>query len=74
MWWLLDGHRLGNIAQQNNGSQRHAEHQPGDWWPPAERVTVTIQAADYGQASARVTETLPAGFAYVSSDLRAQRE
>ena len=52
----------------------HPELQPGDRWPPAERVMVTIQAGDYGQALDGVTETLPAGFAYVSSDLRAQRE
>ena len=35
---------------------------------PGGTVTVTIQAADYGQAGG-VTETLPAGFAYVSSSL-----
>ena len=35
---------------------------------PDGQVTVTIEAADYGQ-SGGVTETLPAGFAYVSSSL-----
>ena len=35
---------------------------------PGKQVTVTIEAADYGQAGG-VTETLPSGFAYVSSDL-----
>ena len=35
---------------------------------PGGTVTVTIQAADYGQAGG-VTETLPAGFAYVGSSL-----
>ena len=33
---------------------------------PGENVMVTIQAADYGLAGG-VTETLPTGFAYVSS-------
>ena len=35
---------------------------------PGGTVTVTIQAADYGQAGG-VTETLPTGFSYVSSSL-----
>jgi hypothetical protein len=35
---------------------------------PGGTVTVTIQAADYGLAGG-VTETLPTGFAYVSSPL-----
>ena len=35
---------------------------------PSGGVVVTITAADYGQAGG-VTETLPAGFAYVSSSL-----
>ena len=35
---------------------------------PGGRVVVTIAAADYGQAGG-VTETLPAGFVYVSSSL-----
>ena len=35
-------------------------------------MTVTITAADYGQAGG-VTETLPAGFAYVSSGLSASQ-
>ena len=35
---------------------------------PEGQVVVTIQAADYGQAGG-VTETLPTGFAYVSSNL-----
>ena len=35
---------------------------------PSGRVTVTITAADYGSLGA-VTETLPAGFSYVSSSL-----
>ena len=35
-------------------------------------MTVTIEAADYGQAGG-VTETLPAGFAYVSSSLSASQ-
>ena len=35
---------------------------------PGDPVVVTIQAADYGQGGG-VTETLPTGFAYVSSDL-----
>ena len=35
---------------------------------PGGTVTVTIQAANYGQAGG-VTETLPTGFAYVSSPL-----
>ena len=35
---------------------------------PGGQVVVTIAAADYGQAGG-VTETLPSGFAYVSSDL-----
>ena len=35
-------------------------------------MTVTIEAADYGQAGG-VTETLPAGFAYVSSSLNASQ-
>ena len=39
---------------------------------PGGTVTVTIQAADYGQAGG-VTETLPAGFAYVSSSLIASQ-
>ena len=33
---------------------------------------MTIQAADYGQAGG-VTETLPSGFAYVSSSLAASQ-
>ena len=36
---------------------------------PGGTVTVTIQAANYGQAGG-VTETLPSGFSYVSSSLR----
>ena len=39
---------------------------------PGETVTVTIQAANYGQAGG-VTETLPTGFAYVSSSLAASQ-
>ena len=39
---------------------------------PGGTVTVTIQAADYGQAGG-VTETLPAGFAYVDSSLSASQ-
>ena len=39
---------------------------------PGGTVTVTIQAADYGLAGG-VTETLPAGFAYVSSPLAASQ-
>ena len=39
---------------------------------PGGTVTVTIQAADYGQAGG-VTETLPTGFAYVSSSLPASQ-
>ena len=39
---------------------------------PGGTVTVTIQAADYGQAGG-VTETLPTGFAYVSSPLAASQ-
>ena len=39
---------------------------------PGGTVTVTIQAANYGQAGG-VTETLPTGFAYVSSSLRASQ-
>ena len=35
---------------------------------PGGQVVVTIAAADYGQAGG-VTETLPAGFVYVSSSL-----
>ena len=37
---------------------------------PGARVTVTIRASDYGAAGG-VTETLPAGFSYVNSDLDA---
>ena len=39
---------------------------------PGGRVTVTIAAANYGQAGG-VTETLPTGFAYVSSSLAASQ-
>ena len=39
---------------------------------PGGTVTVTIQAANYGQAGG-VTETLPSGFAYVSSSLSASQ-
>ena len=39
---------------------------------PGETVTVTIQAANYGQAGG-VTETLPSGFSYVSSSLSASQ-
>ena len=39
---------------------------------PEGQVVVTIQAADYGQAGG-VTETLPTGFAYVSSNLSASQ-
>ena len=39
---------------------------------PGGTVTVTIQAADYGQAGG-VTETLPPGFAYLSSSLSASQ-
>ena len=39
---------------------------------PGGTVTVTIQTADYGQAGG-VTETLPTGFAYVSSSLAASQ-
>ena len=39
---------------------------------PGGTVTVTIQAADYGLAGG-VTETLPTGFAYVSSPLAASQ-
>ena len=39
---------------------------------PGGTVTVTIEAADYGQAGG-VTETLPSGFSYVSSSLRASQ-
>ena len=39
---------------------------------PGREVVVTITAADYGQAGG-VTETLPAGFAYVSSSLSASQ-
>ena len=39
---------------------------------PGGTVTVTIEAADYGQAGG-VTETLPPGFAYVDSSLSASQ-
>ena len=39
---------------------------------PGGTVTVTIQAANYGQAGG-VTETLPSGFSYVSSSLSASQ-
>ena len=39
---------------------------------PGGTVTVTIEAANYGQAGG-VTETLPSGFSYVSSSLRASQ-
>ena len=39
---------------------------------PGGRVTVTITANNYGQAGG-VTETLPAGFTYVSSTLDAEQ-
>ena len=39
---------------------------------PGGQVVVTIAAADYGQAGG-VTETLPSGFAYVSSSLAASQ-
>ena len=39
---------------------------------PGGTVTVTIEAANYGQAGG-VTETLPSGFSYVSSNLRASQ-
>ena len=39
---------------------------------PGGTVTVTIQAANYGQAGG-VTETLPTGFSYLSSSLSASR-
>ena len=40
---------------------------------PGGTVTVTIQVANYGGIG-RVTETLPAGFDYVSSTLTTRRE
>ena len=39
---------------------------------PGARVTVTIRASNYGQAGG-VTDTLPAGFSYVSSSLDASQ-
>ena len=39
---------------------------------PGGTVTVTVQAANYGQAGG-VTETLPTGFSYLSSSLNASR-
>ena len=39
---------------------------------PGSRLVVTIDVANYGQAGG-VTETLPAGFTYVSSSLDADQ-
>ncbi len=39
------------------------------WTPPGGTVTVTIRATNYGAQGGGITETLPAGFTYVSSSL-----
>ena len=52
-------------AQQNNGPSATRSFNPASV-APGGTVTVTIQVASYG-GFGRVTETLPAGFAYVSS-------
>ena len=52
-------------AQQNNGPSATRSFDKASV-APGGRVTVTIQVANYGGIG-RVTETLPAGFAYVDS-------
>ena len=52
-------------AQQNNGPSATRSFNPASV-APGGTVTVTIQVANYGGIG-RVTETLPAGFDYVSS-------
>ncbi len=53
-------------AQQNNEPSATRSFNPASV-APGGTVTVTIQVANYGGIG-RVTETLPAGFAYVESN------
>ena len=67
--YLVGGHRHGGGSQHGptpSATGALIRHP----WPPVGRavVVVTIEAADYGQGGG-VTETLPTGFAYVSSSL-----
>ena len=59
---LPTGNRRGGYSQRQEVAYPQATVEPGG------RVTVTITANNYGQAGG-VTETLPAGFTYVSSTL-----
>ena len=54
-------------AQQETGANASRSFDPMSV-APGGQVVVTIMAADYGSLGA-VTETLPAGFSYVSSSL-----
>ena len=56
---------IASVAAQQNGPSATRSFNPASV-PPGGTVTVTIQVANYG-GFGRVTETLPAGFAYVSS-------
>ena len=56
---------IASVAAQPNGPSATRSFDTASV-APGGRVTVTIQVADYGGIG-RVTETLPAGFAYVSS-------
>ena len=61
---LLGG--IASVAAQQNGPSATRSFDKASNVAPGGRVTVTIQVANYGGIG-RVTETLPAGFAYVDS-------
>ena len=56
---------IASVAAQQNGPSATRSFNPASV-PPGGTMTVTIQVANYGGIG-RVTETLPAGFVYVSS-------
>ena len=57
---------IASVAAQQNAPSATRSFDKASNVAPGERVTVTIQVANYGGIG-RVTETLPAGFAYVDS-------
>ena len=57
---------IASVAAQQNGPSAIRSFDKASNVAPGGRVTVTIQVSNYGGIG-RVTETLPAGFAYVDS-------
>ena len=64
--WLLSG--SAPLAAQGAAASATRSFSPATAVAPGATVTVTITATDYGRLGG-VTETLPAGFVYVSSSL-----